>query len=264
MALVGTKINALPIPGLHRRAQRAQSREGVHGWARWAHAVADRPWPALIAGLAILVALMIPVVLAAPRPGRRRHRAKGSEQRVAFDLLSEGFGPGEQRAAARRRARRPAGGRPDPAGDRAGRGRRRGGRVAADPVPGRPGRPADRDADNGARRPRDRGARAAAAQRRHRADRHRRAGRRPDRGRRRPRGGDLRPPAARHRLRARAELPAAPARVPVDRAADQGGGDEPPVDRRGLRRGDARLPGGLRHLAHRAVGPGADRVASSR
>ena len=166
----------------------------------------------------------------------------------------------EQRAAARRRARCPAGGRTDPAGRRAQRGRRRGVRVAADPGPGRPGRAADGDADDGAGRPRDRGARAAPAQRRHRADRHRRAGRGPDRGGRRPRGGDLRPPAARHRLRPRAELPAAPARVPVDRAADQGRGDEPPVDRRGLRRGDARLPGGLRHLAHRAVGPGADRL----
>ncbi|UGS38899.1 Membrane protein YdfJ [Capillimicrobium parvum] len=94
MALVGTKINALPIPGLHRRAQRAQQREGVHGWARWARAVADRPWPALIAGLAILVALMIPVFSLHLGQADNGTAAKGSEQRVAFDLLSEGFGPG--------------------------------------------------------------------------------------------------------------------------------------------------------------------------
>jgi len=90
MAIVGTKINALRVPGLHRRAQKT----GTHGWARWAHRVADRPWPALVAGLVILGVLMIPVFSLHLGQADNGTAAKGTEQRVAFDLISEGFGPG--------------------------------------------------------------------------------------------------------------------------------------------------------------------------
>jgi RND superfamily putative drug exporter len=90
MAIAGTKINALRVPGLHRRAQRS----GAGGWRRWAEAVAHRPWPALVAGVAILVALTIPLFSLHLGQADAGTAAKGTEQRVAFDLLSEGFGPG--------------------------------------------------------------------------------------------------------------------------------------------------------------------------
>ncbi|MEZ5120360.1 MAG: MMPL family transporter [Solirubrobacterales bacterium] len=90
MAIAGTKINALAVPGLHRRAQRS----GASGWRRWAEAVARRPWPALVAGVAILAALTIPLFSLHLGQADAGTAAQGTEQRVAFDLLSEGFGPG--------------------------------------------------------------------------------------------------------------------------------------------------------------------------
>jgi RND superfamily putative drug exporter len=63
-------------------------------WARWSRTVQRRPWPVAIAGLAILLVLAIPaadlrlgVADAGNDPGKFTTRR-------AYDLLSEGFGPG--------------------------------------------------------------------------------------------------------------------------------------------------------------------------
>jgi RND superfamily putative drug exporter len=90
LAIVGTRINALRVPGLHRRAVKP----GVHGWAKWAHAMANRPWLALVAGLAVLVVLTLPVLNLHLGQADNGTAAKGSEQRIAFDLISDGFGAG--------------------------------------------------------------------------------------------------------------------------------------------------------------------------
>jgi RND superfamily putative drug exporter len=90
LAVLGPRLNSLKVPGLHHRA----ARSGTHGWARWAHTVADHPLPALVAGLAILVALTIPVLSLHLGQADNGTAAKGSDPRVAFDLLSDGFGPG--------------------------------------------------------------------------------------------------------------------------------------------------------------------------
>ncbi len=91
LAIAGARIHALRVPFLHRRAT---AKPGFHGWARWAHIVADRPWPALVAGVAILLALTIPALSLKLGQADNGTAAKGTEQRVAFDLLSRGFGPG--------------------------------------------------------------------------------------------------------------------------------------------------------------------------
>jgi len=63
-------------------------------WARWSRVVQRRPWPVAIAGLAILL------VLAIPAAGLRLGIADAGNDPVkfttrrAYDLLSEGFGPG--------------------------------------------------------------------------------------------------------------------------------------------------------------------------
>jgi RND superfamily putative drug exporter len=63
-------------------------------WARWARIIQRRPWPVAIAGLAILL------VLAVPAAGLRLGVADAGNDpakfttRRAYDLLSQGFGPG--------------------------------------------------------------------------------------------------------------------------------------------------------------------------
>jgi RND superfamily putative drug exporter len=63
-------------------------------WARWARTIQRRPWPVAIAGLAILL------VLAVPAAGLRLGVADAGNDpakfttRRAYDLLSQGFGPG--------------------------------------------------------------------------------------------------------------------------------------------------------------------------
>jgi putative drug exporter of the RND superfamily len=92
LAIAGTKINSLKLPGVHRRASRASA--GAHGWRRWAEAMARRPWLALIAGVALLVVLTLPALHLTLGQADNGTAAPGTEQRVAFDLISEGFGPG--------------------------------------------------------------------------------------------------------------------------------------------------------------------------
>ncbi len=90
LAIVGRRIDALKLPGVHRRAQRS----GHHGWARWADTVARRPWPFLVLGVVLLLALTIPMLSLRLGQADNGTAAKGTEQRIAYDLLAEGFGPG--------------------------------------------------------------------------------------------------------------------------------------------------------------------------
>jgi putative drug exporter of the RND superfamily len=93
LAYLGHRVNRLQIPGLGRAL-----RPGVTGnegpAARWSRAVQRRPWTAAIAGTAILL------VLAAPALGLRfgfpdaGNNPADTTTRQAYDLISEGFGPG--------------------------------------------------------------------------------------------------------------------------------------------------------------------------
>jgi RND superfamily putative drug exporter len=63
-------------------------------WPRWALVVQRHPWPAAIAGLAIMAVLAVPVLsmrLAASDAG---NNPTHDTTRKAYDLLAEGFGPG--------------------------------------------------------------------------------------------------------------------------------------------------------------------------
>jgi RND superfamily putative drug exporter len=92
LAVLGTKINALPLPRQKRRAAAGEGRS--HGWARWGEAVARRPLPALVAGLVLLLALAAPALHLNLGQADASTSPKGTEARTAFDLLAEGFGPG--------------------------------------------------------------------------------------------------------------------------------------------------------------------------
>jgi putative drug exporter of the RND superfamily len=89
LGALGTRVNALPLPGL-----RVHHDARPHGWQRWARFVAGHPWPALIAGVLVLVALAIPL--------RTLHLGQtdvgalppDTDARQAYDAMTAGFGAG--------------------------------------------------------------------------------------------------------------------------------------------------------------------------
>jgi putative drug exporter of the RND superfamily len=93
LAFLGPKVDRLRIPYLGRRLDRPEE-DGHSPAARWSHAVQRRPWTAAILATAILLALAAPALgmrLGFPDAG---NDTKGTMTREAYDLISEGFGPG--------------------------------------------------------------------------------------------------------------------------------------------------------------------------
>ncbi|HET7120736.1 MAG TPA: MMPL family transporter [Solirubrobacterales bacterium] len=93
LAFLGPKVDRLRIPILGRRLDRVEE-DGNSPAARWSHAVQRRPWTAAIVATAILLALAAPALgmrLGFPDAGNDK---KGTMTREAYDLISEGFGPG--------------------------------------------------------------------------------------------------------------------------------------------------------------------------
>jgi RND superfamily putative drug exporter len=94
LAMLGHKVNRWHIPFLGRApdADRDQGKESFA--ARWSHGVQRRPWLAAIASIAVLLALAAPALgmrLGFPDAG---NDPPDTMTRQAYDLLSEGFGPG--------------------------------------------------------------------------------------------------------------------------------------------------------------------------
>jgi RND superfamily putative drug exporter len=89
LGFVGHTIDKLALPTAKRPKPPEQTI-----WARWSRTIQRRPWPVAIAGLAVLL------VLAIPAAGLRLGIADAGNDptkfttRRAYDLLSEGFGPG--------------------------------------------------------------------------------------------------------------------------------------------------------------------------
>jgi len=93
LGLLGPKVDKLRIPILGRRLDRPEE-DGHSPAARWSHWVQRRPWPAVVIATAILLALAAPALgmrLGFPDAGNDK---KGTMTREAYDLISEGFGPG--------------------------------------------------------------------------------------------------------------------------------------------------------------------------
>jgi putative drug exporter of the RND superfamily len=93
LGFLGPNVDRLRIPILGRRLDRPEE-DGNSPAARWSHAVQRRPWTAAIVATAILLALAAPALgmrLGFPDAGNDK---KGTMTREAYDLISEGFGPG--------------------------------------------------------------------------------------------------------------------------------------------------------------------------
>jgi len=93
LSYLGPKVDRLRIPILGRRLDKVEG-DGESPAARWSHAVQRRPWTAAIVATAILLALAAPALgmrLGFPDAG---NDPKDTMTRQAYDLISEGFGPG--------------------------------------------------------------------------------------------------------------------------------------------------------------------------
>jgi RND superfamily putative drug exporter len=90
LGFVGRKIDSLRLPFLSRN-------EGDHRsgfWFRWSRSIQRRPWPFALAGVAAVVLLALPAFsLKLGFPGEET-TPKERSSRQAYDLLTEGFGPG--------------------------------------------------------------------------------------------------------------------------------------------------------------------------
>ena len=136
MAIAGPRIDRLRIPGTNRAGGRSGRRRPA---ARWGRAVQRRPWAAAVAGAAVLLVLASP--FAGLRLGfpDRGNDAADTTTRQAYDLVSQGFGPGAN-GPLLLAAETPAQGDRDAVGALAGRLRERAGRRRGRPARGEPGR----------------------------------------------------------------------------------------------------------------------------
>ena len=92
LAFLGPRVDRLRIPLLGRTLKSEGSGESPA--ARWSHAVQRRPWTAAILATAVLLALAAPALgmrLGFPDAG---NDPKDTMTRQAYDLMTEGFGPG--------------------------------------------------------------------------------------------------------------------------------------------------------------------------
>jgi RND superfamily putative drug exporter len=77
-----------------RRRTAAQNAAHQGLWSRWAMVVQARPWPAAIAGLAIMAVLAAPVFSMRLASSDAGNNPTHDTTRKAYDLLAEGFGEG--------------------------------------------------------------------------------------------------------------------------------------------------------------------------
>jgi RND superfamily putative drug exporter len=92
LSYLGPRVDRLRIPFLGRALK--TEGDGESPAARWSHAVQRRPWPAAIAATAVLLALAAPALgmrLGFPDAG---NDPPDTMTRQAYDLNTEGFGPG--------------------------------------------------------------------------------------------------------------------------------------------------------------------------
>lgn len=96
VVLSALTILPIMIGALARRLapKRPEHVEPSAAFARWGERVTARPWLSIVAGVGVLVLFAVPVTqmrLGQPDDG---NQPEGKTQRVAYDQLSEAFGPG--------------------------------------------------------------------------------------------------------------------------------------------------------------------------
>lgn len=83
------------VPALKREVPKRERKPVEEsGWYKWSHLIQDRPWPFLIGGTAVLLFLAVPIFGIRLGFSDEGNYPEESTTRQAYDLLSEGFGPG--------------------------------------------------------------------------------------------------------------------------------------------------------------------------
>jgi Predicted drug exporters of the RND superfamily len=98
LSITGPHINSLRVRGRHPgRRDPAHPHKGL--WARWAEGVARHPVIAMVAALAILIPLAVPLLSLNLGQKDVAALSTSTTERRAYDLISQNFGPGAERAA---------------------------------------------------------------------------------------------------------------------------------------------------------------------
>jgi putative drug exporter of the RND superfamily len=93
LSITGPHINSLRVRGRHPdRRDPAHPHKGL--WARWAEGVARRPVIAMLAALAILIPLAVPLLSLSLGQQDVAALSTSTTERRAYDLISQNFGPG--------------------------------------------------------------------------------------------------------------------------------------------------------------------------
>jgi len=83
------------VPALRREVTRRPPKPvRESGWYRWSHLIQRHPWPFAIGGTLLLLVLAIPLLGIRLGFSDEGNHAEETTTRQAYDLLSEGFGPG--------------------------------------------------------------------------------------------------------------------------------------------------------------------------
>ncbi|HVM55040.1 MAG TPA: MMPL family transporter [Acidimicrobiales bacterium] len=90
LGFAGPAVDRLAIPGLGRRDEH----DRASAWFRWSRFIQRHPWPAALGALTVLLLLASPVVSMRLGSADAGSNPKGSTTREAYDLITEGFGPG--------------------------------------------------------------------------------------------------------------------------------------------------------------------------
>jgi RND superfamily putative drug exporter len=90
LGFAGHHIDRFGLP--HRKEKPGEVHHTV--WWRWSRVIQAHPWPAFILSAGILLMLSVPLLSLRLGFGDAGNRPTGDTSRQAYDLLSEGFGPG--------------------------------------------------------------------------------------------------------------------------------------------------------------------------
>jgi RND superfamily putative drug exporter len=90
LGFAGRNIDKFGLP--HRKEQPGEVHRTI--WWRWSRVIQAHPWPALIASAGLLLLLTVPLFSLRLGFGDAGNRPESDSSRQAYDLLSEGFGPG--------------------------------------------------------------------------------------------------------------------------------------------------------------------------
>jgi RND superfamily putative drug exporter len=90
LGFAGRNIDKLGLP--HRKERPGDAERSF--WYRWSRVVQAHPWPALVASGALLLVLAVPLFSMRLGFGDAGNRVEEDTSRQAYDILSDGFGPG--------------------------------------------------------------------------------------------------------------------------------------------------------------------------